>query len=103
MSCAPSRCADCKSSCGSRSAASNANGDDSETHGHGNLQDIENQLKVALERAKKAEDAFNKLKLENSQNVTGKVQELQPLRSQQWFNNRKASPISTMRPRLLTR
>lgn len=55
---------------------------------------MENQLRVALERAKKAEEAFEKLKLENSQNVTGKEQKLQPLRSQQWFNNRR-SEITT--------
>jgi hypothetical protein len=91
-SCAPSRCANCTSSCGSRAAAANGvsgNGDNEEA----SASDMEQQLQVALQRAKIAEEAFEKLKLENSQNVTGKIQELQPLRSQQWFNNR-ASLIS---------
>lgn len=86
MTCSPAKCADCSAACSSRQSSANAG----TANGTPSAEELEGQLQAALARAKKAEEAFDKLKLENSQNVTGKVQELKPLRSQQWFNNRRS-------------
>lgn len=71
-------CAGCSKPCSSRQAP--YTGDEE--------KDLQAQLEIALERAKRAEQAFEKLQSENLQNTDVRKLDLKPLRSQQWFNNR---------------
>lgn len=52
-------------------------------------EDLAKRLEAALSRARVAEEAYEKLKMEAAQNgnQTNGERELKPLRSQAWFNN----------------
>lgn len=82
MACPPSKCAACDKPCASRSAVG-PNGE-----GAGD-EDLAARLEAALGRARVAEEAYEKLKMEAQQNgsLLNGQRELKPLRSQAWFNN----------------
>ena len=73
------RCVTCSRPCPSNASASQAEDD--------NDGDLSTQLAAALERARRAEQAFENLKNEALHHPSTSNEELKPLRSQQWFNN----------------
>lgn len=85
MTCTPAQCASCTKSC--LSGVGNGDIERSST----DKASVEEQLQAALERAQRAEQAYEKLVAEQkvataAQNGHG-IPELKPLRSQAWFNN----------------
>lgn len=77
MSCSPAQCANCNKPCATKENTDSG--------------DVKAQLEAALDRARRAEQAFEKLKAENAATLAKHQgdQEIKPLRSQQWFNNRE--------------